>query len=152
MHLTLAFLGEIADEATGPIIEAISPSIEIAPFSAVFREPGVFPTRGAPRVLWIGVEEGADKVIEVQRQVAERLRRLGVPLEKRAFHPHLTVARWTKVEEKSSGGRVARAIRKGNSPPPVRPIRLPVRQVTLFQSRLSPAGSRYTPLAHATLT
>jgi 2'-5' RNA ligase len=94
MHLTLAFLGEIAERDVPAIVDALSTSIGVDPFAAVFQGLGVFPPRGAPRVLWLGVAEGSDEIVEVQRVVARRLEVLGVALEPRPFHPHLTLARW----------------------------------------------------------
>ena len=55
MHLTLVFLGEIAAAAVPPIVDAVSASLKVAPFTVAFERLGVFPPHGAPRVLWLGV-------------------------------------------------------------------------------------------------
>src|SRR2546425_13160833 len=58
MHLTLVFLGEIA-EAQGPrIADAVSLNFEIARVVAVVERLGVVPPRGAPRAVGRGVGEG----------------------------------------------------------------------------------------------
>src|ERR1700676_1767357 len=94
MHLTLAFIGEIADARTASIVEAMSANIAQAPFQVDFGGMGTFPRDGAPRVLWLGVVRGAPELIELAALVARRLAAVGVAVEPRTFRPHLTLARW----------------------------------------------------------
>jgi 2'-5' RNA ligase len=143
-HLTLAFLGHVADERVPPLIadaarDLIRPAFEIA-----FAGLGVFPDRGLPRVLWLGVTSGADAAIALQREVAARIAAHGIPLEAREFHPHLTLARWA-TSRSSNRARTLGAARPGVL------ARQPVTAVTLFESRLLPSGARYTALARANL-
>jgi len=145
MHLTLVFLGEIGEAAVPPIVTALSGSIDARPFAATFQNVGVFPPRGAPRVLWLGVEDGADDIVEIQRQVAGRLESLGVVLDRRPFHPHLTLARW-RTSHPADRQR-ARSAQTGTAI-----ARMSVDHVTLYQSRLSSAGPTYTALTRANLT
>ena len=144
MHLTLAFLGEIAEPAVPAIVDALSSNIAVPLFAAEFEGLGVFPPRGAPRVLWLCVGRGESEIVQLQREVAARLERLGVTLEPRPFHPHLTLARWrtSRPADRPRALSVeSRAVARMN-----------VDHVTLYQSRLSPAGPAYTALARATLT
>jgi len=145
MHLTLAFLGEIAEPAVPAIVDRLSTPIDLRPFGAEFQSLGVFPPRGAPRILWVGVGEGATQIGEVQREVASRLTRLGVALERRPFHPHLTLARW-RTSDPTDRRRVLSA------DPHATVARLGVDHFTLYQSRLSPAGPTYTALTRVNLT
>lgn len=148
IHMTLAFIGEVAEALAPRVIEAFSSDIDRAPFDAVLQRLGVFPPRDGPRVLWIGVGKGANEIGEVQRVVADRCDRLGVELEGRPFTPHLTLARW-RASERSRRADAVRAL----SADPLTPIgRFTVDHVTLYQSRLSQEGSRYTALARANLT
>src|ERR1700687_3202626 len=137
MHLTLAFIGEIAEVRAGPIVEMMSGDIAQAPFPLVFGGRGTFPPGGAPRVLRLGLVQGARELTELGALVARRLVAVGVALEPRPFRPHLTLARW---RERSRPGR----LRLPESTDRV--ARLDVEAVTLYQSRLSPAGPSYTAL------
>jgi 2'-5' RNA ligase len=168
MHVTLAFIGEVPETPAAAIMEAWAEPLPAAAFALSFGAAGVFPARGAPRVLWLGITSGAESVGVVQRLVAARLEAIGIALEKKPFHPHVTLARWHRG---SRTGRMARGSRgtaeNPESPgalrraPDVRrtiagqrggPIAgLAVGEVTLFQSRLSSSGSAYTPLARAPL-
>jgi RNA 2',3'-cyclic 3'-phosphodiesterase len=145
MHLTLAFLGEIAEAAVPPIVDTLSTSITVRSFAAEFQGLGVFPPRGAPRVLWLRVEAGADGIVAVQREVAGRLQGLGVVLDRRPFYPHLTLARW-----RVSHARDRRRALSTESRATV--ARVGVDHVTLYESRLSSAGPTYTVLTRANLT
>jgi 2'-5' RNA ligase len=145
MHLTLAFLGEIAEPAVPAIVDVLSIIIDVRPFAAGFQGLGVFPPRGAPRVLWIGVDEGAKPLVQVQREVADRVTRLDVALEPRPFHPHLTLARW-----RSSHPTDRPRVLSADSRTAV--ARVSVDHITLYQSRLSPAGPTHTALTRANLT
>jgi 2'-5' RNA ligase len=145
MHLTLAFIGSVPPEQAARIVAAGELPIAIAPFEMSLAGVGVFPPRGAPRVLWLGVADGTPDVTGLQQIVAGRLAAAGVDLEARPFHPHVTLARW-----KSSRGADGRRVRDASIGG--RPIRTAVDAVTLFESRQGPAGSVYTAVARTPLT
>lgn len=145
LHLTLAFLGEIDEPRAMAVIGSMSADIiEVAPFSIVFAGLGVFPPRGAPRVLWIGLSVGTLDVIEVRRQVTGRLSQVGVVLDARAFHPHLTLARWR--DHRPTDRRVVAAADSGAGV-----ARVEVSVVTLYQSRLFSSEPTHTVMARARL-
>ncbi len=145
MHLTLAFVGEADEILAAKLIAAMQKPAEQSPFDVAFEGIGMFPPRGAPRIVWLGVGEGATELIALQREVAKRVTALGVELEDRAFHPHLTLGRWRDarpgdrhaIDAVSDSGVVAR---------------LRIDHATLYRSQLSPGGSIYTPLARVTLS
>ena len=145
MHLTLAFLGEIEETRAAAVIDAMGKNInEAKPFAIAIAGLGLFPPHGAPRVLWVGLSTGAREAIDLQRQVVDRLSRIGVTLEARAFHPHLTLARWRRGR-RADRGRVAAAERG------LEVARVEVDALTLYQSRLSSAGPTHTAVARAPL-
>jgi RNA 2',3'-cyclic 3'-phosphodiesterase len=144
-HLTLVFLGEV-DEARMPaLVGAFGTDIDLAPFEMVFTGIGVFPARGAPRVLWAGIDGGLPELQALHDVVAARVGAQGVPVEAREFHPHLTLARWPAAQP-SDRERARAAARPGAI------ARERVTGATLFESRLSPAGAAHTALARVNLT
>ena len=145
MHLTLVFLGEVPDTRAPAIVDAISEPVAQAPFALTFAGIGVFPPRGAPNVLWMGPLSGEPESISLQRELADRVQRLGVALERRPFHPHLTLARW-KTSRGADRARALAAPRDGAV------ATVGVDHATLYHSRLSSAGPTYTALARATLS
>jgi RNA 2',3'-cyclic 3'-phosphodiesterase len=146
VHVTLAFLGDVRSPLAERVVEEMGrPVADVAPFRLRIGGLGMFPARGAPRVLWLGLQEGAREMIMLQSAVARRLEASGVVLEDRAFHPHVTIARWRDARpsdrllfEKDA----ARGAAAG----------MAVDRVTLFESRLSSKGASHFPLAHALLS
>jgi 2'-5' RNA ligase len=144
-HLTLVFIGNVHPERVPAFVDLIGSPIAGVRFEIVLEGLGVFPPPGPPRVLWVGITGGADRVIALQREIADRSRKLGVVVEDRPFRPHLTLARWRESRNADRARALAAA----------RPGRIGASTIggaTLYESRLSPAGSTYIPLARATLT
>jgi 2'-5' RNA ligase len=145
MHLTLVFAGDVDEERGAAAADALAAPLPQAPFSIDLSGIGVFPPRGSPRILWLGVAHGADDVGSVRRLAADRLAGVGIAGEDRPFHPHLTLGRWRD-------GRPAdrrRVLDRAHEPAIV--ARVDVRVVTLYRSELGASGPSYTALAHAPL-
>jgi 2'-5' RNA ligase len=162
MHMTLVFLGEIHEEHVEPIVsslKSLEQEVLVQPFDMTFGGTGVFPPRGAPRVLWLGVTGGAESASAVHTEVMRRLGDLDRHDAERPFHPHVTLARWPKsrlnARVEAGPGDRRRAIEAIQSKGRARTVgRTHVGSITLFRSRSSPqtgAGPAYTPLARVTL-
>lgn len=90
LHVTLQYLGHPAPE----VLEALVPKLEAlaqgrAPFSLSVGGTGLFQTRRAPSVLWLGVRGALSALASLQQAVAAAW---GHPDDK-PFVPHLTLAR-----------------------------------------------------------
>ncbi len=146
VHVTLAFLGEVPPPLSDRVADAMQqPVTGVMPFQLRIGGLGVFPARGAPRVLWLGVQHGARELIAVHSAVARRLEALRVMLEDRAFHPHVTIARWRDARPSDRS-----LVEKDGARTAV--VEMTVDRVTLFESRLSSKGASHHPLAHAHLS
>jgi 2'-5' RNA ligase len=93
LHVTVRFLGEVADEKIAAIVDSIRGSVRCVPISMSFSELGVFPSRRSAKVVWIGVDKGADGLHDAAEQVDRCLNTLGFAREDRPYAPHLTLAR-----------------------------------------------------------
>ena len=151
LHITLVFLGEIAEPRSNAVIAAYAEPAPMPPFDLVFRGLGAFPPRGSPRALWIGVGEGASELTGLQAMMEARAQALGVPLESRPFSPHLTIARW-KNSRPSDRRRLTSTDDSHHRADVERVARVRVTRATLYQSQLGSNGPTYTPRAHVTLT
>jgi len=138
MHLTLAFLGEQAEDRL-PTLEGIGLACAAAHGGGVLRlgAPGSFGPKRAPRVLWVDVAGDLDELLALQRDLDVRLRTGGFQLEQRDYRAHITLAR---RRETARGGAPQ------GWPPTLEHVSFGLEQLTLMQSRLSSRGPTYIPL------
>src|SRR5262249_31164016 len=122
------------------LLDALRPPLAVEPFVLALSDCGVFPSHGAPRVLWIGLKEGQSPLQSLHEAFNRRLVPLGFESEDRPFNAHLTLARVNDAP-RGSGAAVRDAIRAV----PLPPAQSRVTEAVLFESRLSPKGSTYYP-------
>ena len=151
LHITLKFIGEQTPEQAEAINERLR-RVEGGAFEIRCAGYGFFSTAKAPRVFWIGIQAGQELA-----GLAERIdvvaAELGIPREDRPFSPHLTLAR-------ASGRSGSPKRQKGDGPNTTFAAlekrlaamgeldfgTIMANEFVLYQSRLSPGGSKYTKL------
>src|SRR5437879_5853282 len=109
LHLTLKFLGNVADEKRSAIEDRLK-SIRASRFSLSVQHVGAFPNPRSPRVLWVGIESTSE-LPALAEQIDSAMAAVGFEREKRAFTPHVTLARFKdpKRLDVSSGLSAAHA-------------------------------------------
>jgi len=147
VHVTLHFFGELQPRDVDRVCEALGGAAAAPPVELRVGRGGTFPPSGRPRVLWLGFQEGADALTRVHAWIAPRVAGLGQPDRHAAFTPHVTVAR---VRREGAHG-LGPALRDAAARIPVPDARTRVDAVTLFESRPSPTGPAYEPLARVAL-
>jgi 2'-5' RNA ligase len=151
LHLTLKFIGEQKAEQVAAITECLQ-RVSVKHAEIRLAGYGFFPTAKAPRVFWIGIQAGPE-LAELAASIDSALAELQVPPEDRPFSPHLTLAR-------GGGGSGSPKWRQGDGPNSVFATlqkrlaamseldfgTMTAREFFLYQSQLSPGGSKYTKL------
>ena len=143
LHVTLRFLGDQTPDRLREVEGALAETAaSCSPFSMMLVGLGAFPSLDRPRILWVGVSEGAAAARALQLGVDAALDTRGFGREARPWHPHLTIGR---VFDDRGWRREARpALREAVAGAAARPFGLvPVRAVSLMRSDLSPRGARY---------
>lgn len=148
LHLTVWFLGELTDERTAGVINALAPALAETPFRIHLSGLGTFPPTGPPRVIWMGVVEGLEALSRLHDEVAVRLRHWGFQKESRPYSAHLTLAR-VKDPLPAEVRAVLREV-LGECPADAGSCRIDA--LTIFRSRTSPAGAVYEPLLRVPLS
>ncbi len=92
VHITMRFLGNITPNMVEKIFEEMK-KVQFTPFDVKICGIGAFPHLRYPRVLWVGITEGADQLRNIFNQLEPRLRSLGFAPDPKGFSPHLTIAR-----------------------------------------------------------
>ena len=136
MHLTLSFLGNVSGETQQTLMEKLR-AISWKSFFLPIVGLGTFPSKGWPKIVWIGVGSGHPHLFQLHKRVQEAALAAGLEPDLRAFHPHVTLARCRDV-----------------SPEAIRPFLkahaafdaglIHVESFCLNSSELTPAGSAYT--------
>lgn len=148
LHMTLVFLGYQAEKDVKAIAKAAFDVGAHAPAVELHTDPVGVPRGNRPRL--IALAANSDETVGLQEQIEERLVEAGFyEPEKRAFWPHLTVAR---VKPEAPGSRKPALIRTRPHPLPEHMFRFfrPTRLV-LFKSHLRRTGAEYEPLAELEL-
>lgn len=94
LHLTLHFLGEIPASSIAHAVEAAhEAATSAAPFGITLSGVGGFPSLAAPRVVWVGVTRGAERLAGLAGALEHALRARHLARDVRPFSPHLTLGR-----------------------------------------------------------
>jgi 2'-5' RNA ligase len=139
LHFTLAFLGEQPEDALQRAADAAEPCRQLRAFEASLSGAGAFPQPRRPRVLWLGVGQGARELEALGETLQAGLRTSGFELEARPFRAHLTVGRVKPGAERS-------AQRALDAAPQGEVARLRVDSLHLMRSHLGAGGARHETL------
>ena len=92
LHVTLRFIGDTEPGPRDQLMERIS-TVHVEPFPLAVEGAGVFPAKGIPRVLWVGVGSGHPRLYQLRQRIDDAVLAEGLPVDLGTFHPHLTVGR-----------------------------------------------------------
>jgi RNA 2',3'-cyclic 3'-phosphodiesterase len=138
IHLTLRFCGELSRETVDRLASALSGGPDLRVFRVGIGGVGVFPSRGNPRVLWLGVQAEAP-LLDLAAWVEAKVTGVGIPPEPRPFAPHLTLGRF-----RAHPGKRIEALWTRIPPPDLGEVT--VDRLVLFESRLEPRRARHIAL------
>ena len=148
-HITLKFIGEFPDAKIAELKAALA-TVQAPASTISFRGTGVFPTPKAARVFWVGIEAD-EHLSSLAGRIDEVTKKFGVESEKRAFTPHLTLARIgsgrpSRGPEDRKNQPFAKLLEQVAKMPPPDFGTMTARELWLYQSKLSPKGAQYTKL------
>ncbi|GLF90187.1 RNA 2',3'-cyclic phosphodiesterase [Bacillus safensis] len=133
-HVTLVFLGAILEERLNKIIQLLDIlSNEADSFPLELNELGQFGMKERPRVFFAKPIE-SESLMGLRKKVKEAVMSAGHPVEKRPFHPHMTIARKWNADDSF----------REQAPLSKKPYVMEVSRITLFEIR-----PKETPRYHA---
>jgi RNA 2',3'-cyclic 3'-phosphodiesterase len=134
LHITLAFLGQVATARVPELTAALS-QVRVRPCDVTIAGPVFLPTRGAKRVVALQLLDRDADLARLQAGIAAALAGTGIyEAQGRPWLPHLTVARFRRPGQPFALQNVNIA-------------RFCVVRVVLYSSLLERAGAVHTPLA-----
>jgi len=137
LHITLRFVGAVDRPAADDLADALG-LIRAPPLELRIAGVGRFEQRNSG-ALWAGVEP-KPPLAALAAKVERACQSIGLAPERRAFHPHITLARWKGRRTREVHGFLER--RAGLASPP-----FAVDRFILFESRLSRHGAHYEEVA-----
>jgi len=146
LHLTLRFLGEVKPEIIPEVGQALKRSCRgVAPFEISLRGMGSFPESGVPRIVWVALENGLEKVRALAESLKKELSGLPVKSEQRAFKAHITIGRVKRIADVSAFRSEIKGLRElflGSQT---------ITSIQLMESRLSASGPHYSVIGETAL-
>ncbi|CAG9199898.1 RNA 2',3'-cyclic phosphodiesterase [Paraburkholderia sabiae] len=136
LHLTVTFIGALPLDKSAALIDAITREavpLELAPVAKIEHWPGA----SHPR-LTVATLAMSDEFVALDWRVRSTMIALGLPVDARAFRPHVTLARYR---------RDAAAVGHAADLPAALTARFEA--LTLYSSTLARNGARYRSLASA---
>lgn len=141
VHVTLCFLGMVAAAAVASLCDSVARAAgDLSVEGLSLGDPVLLPPR-RPRVLAVRLTDAVGSLARLQAAVSQALvNGAWYAPEARPYLAHVTVARARE-----------RIPPRARELPPVPPVAVSARSVTVFRSRLGGAGARYEPLAQVPL-
>ena len=136
MHLTLGFFGDVQEDVELKLREKLS-AIQFGAFFLPVNGVGSFSSKGAPKIIWIGVGKAHPHLFQIHKRVQEAALAVGIEPELRPWHPHITIARCRDVSTQT-----LRKFLQANAEFDAGIIR--VEEFYLYSSKLTPAGPVHT--------
>jgi 2'-5' RNA ligase len=146
MHLTLKFLGEVAEEQVQPILAALLQAAQgSGPLTLQAVGVGTFPNARNARVVWVGLSGDVEALNRLQAAIEDSLVRLGMARDDRTFTPHLTLGRIKAIRSRDRWVQALDEHKTLALPP------FTVTAVHLMKSELKRTGAEYTELGRVEL-
>ncbi|UJG43648.1 MAG: RNA 2',3'-cyclic phosphodiesterase [Candidatus Heimdallarchaeum endolithica] len=139
LHLTLEFLGEINEKEVEYVMDIIS-SLSFAEFSLSFHCLVSLPNENYIRVIATEVGGQVDILKNLQSELRTKLKKGRFKVDKRAYTPHLTIARVKSSKNKEKILKLLHSNKEKNFGT------IKVDSINLKESILTPKGPKYITL------
>jgi 2'-5' RNA ligase len=148
-HLTLAFLGDVADDDVDQCLAVLDTVTGSPASSFTLGQPRILYGRGRPRLISADLGEGGEHVSRLQQLLCDEILQALPSLDLRPKPAHVTLARFGKRTNRQTARRVEEALARQEDPKPTRTDRLVA--VQLVKSSLTPTGPIYESLGETSL-
>jgi 2'-5' RNA ligase len=143
LHLTVAFLGATPDaqlDALGAALADAAAATALVGAAPVLQGIGAFPSHDRPRAIFAAVTGGREAMVDLMQRVEACCAELGFAPEERQRAPHVTLARVRRARPR--GPLTTFIVDHAETPVG----RIDPSALVLFESRMQPGGSVYTPI------
>ena len=134
LHLTLRFIGEV-DRHRAHDLHAALGAVHHPAFAIALNGLGVFDRRGGPVTLWAGIAP-QEPLKALHNKVDQACLRVGVAPDRRAYFPHITLARLGR-----GAGPIQPLLESAGG---IAGVPFRVEEFCLYESELTPQGPIYS--------
>lgn len=143
-HLTLKFLGSVAESHLAGLIEALRVAcLDFTMLRLRAERIGFFPDMQFPRVVWTGVQDGEDTLPQLQQAVETAVKNFTLEKPGQKFAGHVTLGRIQSIKRPQAEILAKQALSMADK----FFGEWAAEKIELIRSELLPGGSRYTTLA-----
>jgi 2'-5' RNA ligase len=137
-HVTIHFLSRVHEDVAARVIDGFPALIAGIPqFKLDVRHVGFFPHEKAPNVFWAGVWKAQPELLELHRRLGAWASGLGIRVDDRPYHGHVTLARFKSMRGTAIFVQQAQKFRHAHWGVAT------ATEVHLMESFLAPEGARY---------
>lgn len=137
-HATIKFLGDVSEFTLPSVLVSIESVVKkYSSFEVMYQTVGTFPDIRHPRVVWIGCENPDGILKNLKNELDTVLQSFGFEMEKRSFHPHITLGR-------VKGDRNLKNLTSLLEKITFQPRNAVINEVVVMKSVLHPEGSAYS--------
>lgn len=143
-HLTLRFLGDVSTDCVAGLQDSLRAACSGIPSLQLRAEGlGFFPNARSPRVIWIGINDGENRLLNLQREIEAAVQPFTAEQGGERFAGHVTLGRFQQPDHINikALSDLAAAMKSRTFG------EWATREVELIRSELSPTGARHTSLA-----
>lgn len=137
LHLTLKFIGEVGEQQLAGLVDSVEKKIGgKGSFRIELAGTGTFPEGKNPRVVWVGVSSGGDKLENLARLLGER-----------EFASHVTIGR---IKDNKGVDKLGRELLS----PPLADSAFgaaEIKYISIMKSALTPQGPVYEKIKEVKL-
>jgi len=144
IHLTLKFLGEINAEQSDQTASLLKETADNnCSFIISLALLDAFPGINAPRIIWLGIDQGELPLKKIAADLEDGLTKIGIPAKTQPFSAHITLARNRSCfNQQALVGGIAGLNNKLKN----EKHEFTANKLTLFRSTLTPLGPIYEAL------
>ena len=137
LHMTLKFFGPLNDKRIKKVTELLSKYLKAHQgFEMNISKLAMFGSRGAPKVLWLGIEE-EKQLKDIAQGIQLELDKIGLYTDRQNFVPHISLARIEKTNSNSFFQKQMKRFKEIS----ISPIK--VNSIVLLESIISNKGVEY---------
>jgi RNA 2',3'-cyclic 3'-phosphodiesterase len=136
IHLTLKFIGDVKEDLVNEIINKISFINECKKFECGLDKLDFFYRNSKPSIFFLRLQM-EERINALVALLNNELVKLNIPLEKKEFHPHVTLLRIKGYEDIQLLKKMSESVLN---------TKFIADEIALYKSRLTPHGSIYNEI------